>query len=62
MNGVLELRQSELATAQKHTAIRKWADTLVDVNTRLFNKVSFEFRDREGGARGFYDDDDMDFM
>lgn len=63
VQGVLELRGSELQTAQKHTAIRKWADTLVDINKKLFQKVNF---DQMGGhhgpmggfGRGFDDDDD----
>lgn len=66
VNGVLELRGSELQTAQKHTAIRLWADKLVDVNKRMFEKINFDFGGRGGGFRGLDDgfggDDDMDFM
>lgn len=38
--GVLELQSSELQLAQKHTAIRQWANTLVDLNKRLTDKIN----------------------
>ena len=55
--GVLELRQSELATTQKHSAIERWAEMLVSVNSRVFDKLQFMKQNRGG-----YDhDDDDDF-
>jgi hypothetical protein len=65
---VLELRGATLATAQKHTAIRLWADKLVDVNKRMFEKINFDFGGGRGGGGlrglddGFGGDDDMEFM
>lgn len=50
VNGVLELRGGEIATAQKHTAIRKWADALVDINKRLHDKI--QGLGMSGGGRG----------
>ena len=43
VQGILELQSSELQTTQKHSAVRKWADILVSVNTKLFQKVNFDF-------------------
>lgn len=69
---MLELSQNELQTAQKHTAIRKWADMLIDVNNKLMEKVNFDYGGQGGGhslmdmhggdSWGGQDDDDMDFM
>jgi len=61
MAGVLELQQSELQQMQKHSAIRKWADTLCDLNKRLTDKISYD-KPSNGGDHysGFGGDDDYE--
>ena len=62
VNGVLELNSSELLTTQKHSAMRKWMDTLVDVNQRLFEKVHFgNFGAGNFMDKGAFDEHDDDF-
>lgn len=59
--GVLELQSSELQLAQKHTAIRQWANTLVDLNKRLTDKINYDQSVRGGGLHaGFGNDFDQD--
>lgn len=62
--GVLELQSSELQQAQKHTAIRQWATTLVDLNRRLTAKINYDQNIRGnnnfgGGGQHEYDYDDF---
>lgn len=52
---------------QKHSAIRKWADTLVDLNKRLTDKISYDFGGKGMGGGGMSygggfggDDDDYE--
>ena len=56
--GVLELQSSELQKAQKNTAIRQWADTLVELNLKLTAKINYDLsmRGRAYNYPGDYDD------
>jgi len=58
--GVLELQSSELQLAQKHTAIRQWASTLVDLNKRLTDKINYDLNIRGGLNNNMYDEGDYD--